>query len=68
MPKRNGGLPVFSIAFPQQGHERASFAASLPGTVRMHTAFLHLLVDVPNSSGRALSFGFPVCTKLSSCE
>ena len=58
-----GTLPFPSIAFPQQGHEGASFAASLPETVRMRTGLLHLLVDVPNSSVRALSLGSPACTK-----
>ena len=63
-----GAFPFFSIAFPQQGQHGASDTAGLPGTVRICTAFLHLLVDVPNSLVRALSLGSPVCTKPSRCE
>ena len=63
-----GAFPFFSIAFPQQGQHGASDTAGLPGTVRICTAFLHLLVDVPNSLVRALSLGSPVCTKPSRWE
>ena len=63
-----GTLPFFSIVLPQQGQHGASDTASLPGTVRICTAFLHLLVDVPNSSVRALSLGSPACTKPSRWE
>ena len=58
-----GAFPFFSIAFPQQGHEGASFDISLPGTVRICTTFLHLLPDVPSSSVQTLSLGSPACTK-----
>ena len=58
-----GAFPFFSIVLPQQGHEEASCASSLPGTVRMRTTFLHLLPDVPNSSVRTLSLGSPAYTK-----
>ena len=63
-----GAFPFFSIVLPQQGQHGASFAAILPGTVRICTAFLHLLDNVPNSLVRALSWGFPVCTKPSRWE
>ena len=63
-----GAFPFFSIALPQQGQHGASDTAGLPGTVRICTAFLHLLVDVPNSSVHTPSLGFPVCTKPSKCE
>jgi hypothetical protein len=68
VPEHDGVFPFFSIALPQQGHEGASFASSLPGTDRMRTAFLHPLVDVLNFSVRALSLGFPVCTRPSRYE
>jgi hypothetical protein len=63
-----GAFPFFSIALPQQGHEEASCASSLPGTVRICTGFLHLLVDVPNFSVQTLSLGFPACTNPSRWE
>jgi hypothetical protein len=63
-----GAFPFFSIVLPQQGQQGASDTAGLPGTVRICTAFRHLLVDVPNSLVRALSLGFPVCTKPSRWE
>ena len=63
-----GAFLFFSIALPQQGYEGVSFAASLPGTVRICTGLLHLLPDVPNSSVRTLSLGSPACTKPSRWE
>ena len=56
-----GTCPLPSMAFLQQGHEGASLAASLPGTVRICTGLLHRLAEVPNSSVRTLSLGTPVC-------
>ena len=63
-----GTCPLPSMDFPQQGHEGASFDISLPGTVRILARLWHLLVEVPNSSVRALSCGTSVCTNPSRCE